>query len=246
MASRLKNMIRLLGWRDGLSFYQKSKSGRMGEINAARWKTSFRLRPGTTDFDTYEHVFVLKEYEIKLPFQPGLIIDGGANIGMAAIFFSLRFPKAKIISIEPNEQNFELLKFNTRAFSNVEHLCKGIWNEKGYLKIVNSKADANSFVVTKIDPSETGCIAAICIGDIMEEQKTTIIDIVKLDIEGAEKMVFENNYEKWLPQTRMLIIELHDKMQPGCSKSLFNAIVKYNFSCETKWENLVFLNNDLK
>jgi hypothetical protein len=79
----------------------------------------------------------------------------------------------------------------------------------------------------------------------MKEQQAAILDIVKLDIEGAEKAVFESNYEDWLPKTRLLIIELHDRMQPGSSKALFNALTRYNFSCETKWENLLLYNNDL-
>jgi FkbM family methyltransferase len=245
MASRLKNMIRLLGWKDGISFYLKSKSGAMGEINAARWATSFRLRPSTTDFDTYEHVFVLKEYDIDLGFQPKLIIDGGANIGMSAIFFSLRYPEAKIISLEPDAKNFELLTYNTRQFSNVLPVRKGIWNESGHLKITNEDADSNAFVVQKVDVPDAGSIPAVSLEDIMKEQQAEIIDIVKLDIEGAEKFVFENNYENWLPKTRLLIIELHDKMQPGSSTALFRALTKYNFSCETKWENLLLFNNDL-
>jgi len=245
MASRMKNMIRLLGLKDGLSFYLRSKSGKMGEINASRWNTSFRLRPGTTDFDTYEHVFVLKEYAIDLPFEPKLIIDGGANIGMSAIFFALRYPKATIISIEPDGKNFELLTHNSRAFPNVQPVCKGIWNESGHLKIIDSTADANAFMVQRLDHPAPGSIPAVSIGDIMKEQQAAILDIVKLDIEGAEKAVFESNYENWLPKTRLLIIELHDKMQPGSSKALFNALIRYNFSCETKWENLLLYNNDL-
>ena len=61
-------------------------------------------------------------------------------------------------------------------------------------------------------------------------------------ISRTDIVVFEKNYENWLPRTRLLIVELHDRMQPGSSKAVFNAITKYDFICETKWENLIFYN----
>ena len=69
------------------------------------------------------------------------------------------------------------------------------------------------------------------------------IDILKLDIEGSEKELFETNFEDWLPKTKILIIELHDAMKTGCSKSVFNAISKYDFSFSIKGENIIFTNN---
>lgn len=218
----------------------------MGEIKAGKWNTSFRLRPNTTDFDTYEHVFVMKQYDIHINFKPRTIIDGGANIGMSAIYYALRYPDAKIISLEVSPENFEQLKYNTRNFPNVKPICKGIWNETGHLKIIDEGKGANAFMVQKVDTAGSDTIPAISIADIMKEEKVDILDIVKLDIEGAEKMVFENNYEEWLPKTRLLIVELHDRMQPGSSKAVFNAITKYDFICETKWENLVFFNTKLE
>jgi len=243
--SRLKKMIRLFGFSDGLAFYRKTKSGKMGEIRASKWNTSFRLRPKSTDFDTYEHVFVLNQYDIAVNFEPKIIIDGGANIGMSAIYYALRYPNAKIISLEVSQENFELLKYNTRDFKNVRPVCKGVWNESGYLKIVNEGAGENAFMVERVDSPMAGTIPAISLHDVLQEENVEVLDIVKLDIEGAEKMVFASNYEAWLPKTRLLIVELHDRMQPGSSKSLFNAITKYDFNCETKWENLIFYNRNL-
>jgi hypothetical protein len=66
-----------------------------------------------------------------------------------------------------------------------------------------------------------------------------------MDIEGSEKEVFESSYEYWLPKTRMLIIELHDNMKNGTSKSLFAAISKYDFSFDMRDENLIFTNTSI-
>ena len=77
----------------------------------------------------------------------------------------------------------------------------------------------------------------------MADYGITVLDLVKIDIEGAEKELFENGYEKWLPKTRVLVVELHDRMKPGCSKSVFSAICQYDFSFSHKGENLIFTNN---
>lgn len=243
MASRLKNMIRLLGAKDGISFYLKAKSGKLGEINASKWNSSFKLRPGTTDFDTYEHVFALDQYRIPIDFEPSIIIDGGANIGMSAIYYARKYPSSKIISLEVSPTNCELLTHNTRDFKNVKVICKGVWNESGHLRIMDEGAGANAFMVERVDTPSENTIPATSLGDIMQQEGVDVLDIVKLDIEGAEREVFEKNYESWLPRTRLLIVELHDRMRPGSSRSVFNAISKYDFICETKWENLIFFNN---
>ena len=64
------------------------------------------------------------------------------------------------------------------------------------------------------------------------------IDIMKIDIEGSEKELFESNYESWLPKVKTLIIELHDHMRKGA------ALSKYNFSLAVKGEDIVCFFND--
>ena len=86
-------------------------------------------------------------------------------------------------------------------------------------------------------------IPTISISKIMKDNNITVIDLLKIDIEGAEKELFESSFESWLPNTRVLVVELHDRMKPGCSKSVFSAICKYDFSFSHKGENLIFTNN---
>jgi len=52
---------------------------------------------------------------------------------------------------------------------------------------------------------------------------------LKLDIEGAGKELFTSNYEEWLDKVNIMVIELHDRMKPGCSDAFYSTIKKYNF-----------------
>jgi FkbM family methyltransferase len=165
---------------------------------------------------------------------------------MSALYFARRFPQAQIISIEPDPANGALLQHNTRDYPQVQTIQKGIWSKSGHLRIRDKMADANAFQVEWAAEPGTDTLSAISLEEILANSGVDVLDIVKLDIEGAEKEVFRAGYESWLPKTRLLIVELHDRMVPGCSKSLFDAVSKYDFACETRWENLIFYNNNLR
>lgn len=98
-------------------------------------------------------------------------------------------------------------------------------------------------MVEEVDFCNEDTVSAISILDIMDFYKIEYIDILKIDIEGSEMELFENNYEGWLSKTKVLIIELHDSKRNGASKSFFKAISNYNFTMIIKEENLIFYLN---
>src|SRR5260370_13944534 len=77
------------------------------------------LRRQTTDLRCLEKVFVSDEYDSPFQLSPRVIVDAGANVGMATLFFAQRDPEAKILAIEPEASNFEMLKQNCQSLSNV-------------------------------------------------------------------------------------------------------------------------------
>lgn len=172
---------------------------------------------------------------------PFNIIDAGANIGLASVYFANKFKKSTIYSIEPEESNFELLKKNTEKYTNITPIQAGIWSHKTQLSIKDSADGEWAFEVYET-PNNENAIKAIAFDNIMDKYNFEIIDILKVDIEGSEKEVFSKNYEKWLPKTKILIVETHDRMKKGTSKAVFNAITDYDFGCEILGENFLFNN----
>lgn len=202
----------------------------------------FRNNP--YDFATFCEVSLEEAYRNELD-AANFIIDGGGNIGLTAAYFGKCYPQALIASVEPDSGNFAMLQKNTAANPLVKPLHGGVWNKTAHLQVVDKGAGNNAFTVAEIESPTANSIQAYAIADIMAMHQQTTVDIVKLDIEGAEKQVFANGYETWLPHTRLLIVELHDRMQPGCSKAVFSAICQYDFSLELRGENLFFYNNKL-
>lgn len=199
----------------------------------------FRNNP--FDFATFCEVSLEKAYLNELT-DARFIIDGGGNIGLTAAFFANRYPQALIATVEPDSSNFALLTQNTAAYPQIKPLQGGVWSKTAHLHIVDGSVGNNAFTVAELDQPIAGSIPAYSLPDIMAMHGQTKVDIVKLDIEGAEKQVFGAGYESWLPHTRLLIVELHDRMLPGCSKALFTAICQYDFRLELRGENLFFYN----
>jgi FkbM family methyltransferase len=199
------------------------------------------IRKNTSDENAFWQVFVEKEYDIKIDFQPKLIIDGGANIGCAVLWFRKKFPEAQIIAIEPEESNFKILQKNTEKLKNIKIIQAGIWNKNASLKIKNSGLGNWGFETKESADNDKNSTAAITIDKILADSGYEEIDILKLDIEGSEKEVFESGYENWLGKTKVIIIELHERMRKGAEKSFYSAIEKYNFKKEIKGENIILI-----
>lgn len=200
------------------------------------------LRNYTSDILTFHDVILNQQYDILYGFEPKVIIDCGANIGLATVYFKNRFPDAKIISIEPEQTNFDLLLKNTREYNDIYCLKCGLWNKPSNLLINDSGSGNWGFMVEESVNDGLGLVSAVTINEIMKKFNIDCIDILKIDIEGSEKEVFESNFDEWLPKTKLLFIELHDKKRKGASKSFFKALVNYNFSMTNKGDmNICFI-----
>lgn len=214
------------------------KQGQTTSFTTSKYLHPIFIRNNTSDLPTFDQIFIKKEYEQKLNFVPSVIFDCGANVGYAAVYFKNKFPNAKIISIEPEQSNFELLIKNTNKYSDITCLKGGIWNKSANLIIKDAGFGNWGFMIEETDKPTENAIEAYSIENLMKRFNIDQIDILKIDIEGSEKELFESGYEYWLPKTKVIIVELHDRMRDGCSKSFFKALSNYNFSTSHKGENL--------
>jgi len=248
----LMNLYRhlLIFGRSGFLVFWKIKNKSTNDIKISKVRTPISLRSGTSDIPLFYEIFWKNEYGFNLSFEPVNIIDAGANIGLAALFFANKYPNTKIISIEPEKSNFDLMLMNINDYPNIIPLRKGLSNlsnqkNEVYESDKGKWGFTTGLVSESLHQDDERIISTISIDDIMAMYNLAYLDIVKIDIEGAEKELFESNYENWLSKTRCLVIELHDRLKLGCSKNFFNAIGRYNFSLSQKGENLILINQDL-
>ena len=161
---------------------------------------------------------ILNKYNSILSYDKvPLIIDCGANIGLSTIHFSKIFPSSKVISLEPEKNNFSLMEINCASLNNVELLNKAVGSFDGYVNIVNIETESNSFRVSRNDINK-GDIQVISINNILSSHSEFVPFIIKIDIEGFEEDLFSKNTE-WVDKFKLLIIETHDWMLPNESNS---------------------------
>lgn len=210
------------------------------EVSVKNTKGKIYLRPNTSDTATFEQVFVAKEYEVPFDFMPETIIDGGANVGFASLFFANKYPEAQILAIEPDPSNMEVLRLNTEPYEKVKNLQSAIWGRTTHLKIENPEVEKWAFKVIESEAGQPDSFQAYSIEQLIAKMDRDSVDLLKLDIEGSETSVFEAGYESWLPKVKMLMIELHERISPGCTKVLEEALSKYPFEKMENGENLIY------
>lgn len=158
-----------------------------------------------------------------------LIVDCGANIGLSALYLARRYPNAKILAIEPAPGNYAMLVRNTREVPAIQPVQAAVWPRLASLGIADPTRSYASLSVSEEAPKGAGEISPILLQDIVAERGR--IDILKIDIEGGEKTLFEDpSCQKWLADTRVIYVELHDWMKPGCSPAFYRAITQFDFS----------------
>jgi FkbM family methyltransferase len=187
------------------------------------------LRLNTSDFCAYKDVLIAqdKQYDPgKLDFVPKTIVDAGAHIGMASILFARRYPLAQIIAIEPEPANFAALVRNTSPYKKINPIQAALWKEDG--EICLGKSDAHPKGAFQVVKSGGQRVRAISMDTLMKEFGIRSVDLLKVDIEGAEREVFE--VHTWIQDVRAIVIELHDRVKPGCRQTVETAAREFRSS----------------
>jgi len=201
-------------------------------VVTARWAQSphpISLRAGSSDMSVFKEVLLDEDYSFLLADTPQTIIDAGANIGLSAIWFATRYPHARIIAVEAERANFELMVRNLEAYPNVTPVHAALWPHRGVLSIEDPlNVGAWGFMTIQRDDgasSSFGSVQCVTVGDLIEEYGLGRVNLFKIDIEGAEYELFSDpGSSEWLKSVDAIAIELHDRFRPGCSRAFFSRV----------------------
>ncbi|MGC1413572.1 MAG: FkbM family methyltransferase [Acetobacteraceae bacterium] len=136
-----------------------------------------------------------------------LIIDGGANIGAASWWFSLMFPEATVISVEPAEENLAVLRENALPPPSVI-LPGALSSVSGWASVVSAGGHW-AYQTVAIPADRPGAVRRYTLNDILAQMSDADPFIVKVDIEGFEADLFSANTQ-WVGRTPIIITELHN------------------------------------
>ena len=194
----------------------------------------------SSDIQVYGQVFVKKEYEAlvekilahRKSSDIRFIIDAGANVGFTSLYLQQSFPGAFFLALEPDEKNLEQLKknFKLNDLNNTELHLSGLWSSDGWLQI-NRDADEGKewsyYVTASAKPTN---LKGISLSTLLDKTEFSLIDILKIDIEGGEKELFskEETISPVLKKTRFIAMEIHDHLADR--QHILSILEKNNFS----------------
>jgi FkbM family methyltransferase len=169
--------------------------------------------------DAFIHgeIFEQEHYRLPLNHPPATILDLGANIGLTALYLARRYPRAAIACVEPFAANVQLLSQNLRInHIDAKIFAAAIDAEDGY---VTMEIDVNDYghriaASNGYGAAGTSDIPAISVPTLMKKMGWDRIGLLKVDIEGHEKVLFSRNCD-WLHQVDALCIEWHDEISAG-------------------------------
>lgn len=229
----------------------KSLAAKLGLKNAVKYRMATKLRVGSVKIEvhgfdvdvrprTHDLTVALEslgsEFEdlhdyIDEHFE-GLVVDAGGYIGTSAIKFSRMFPNATILTIEPSSANFDVLSRNISRTKNIIAIqCALTDEEAGEVALRDRGTGEWGLTIIPVD-SETALsdlnfaekVATVSLAQIRKMFPDQPIGMIKMDIEGAEKKLFDLAPDD-LRAIPVIAVELHDKVVPGCRRS-FEAFSK--------------------
>ena len=249
---RLKRWIQSVGVATTVRWIVLGARRSMGWYRKPTW----RVRPRqaqhalkarlnrSSDMSVFVQVFVFEEYKPLANLRDvRLVLDLGANVGYSAAYFLSCFPGARVVAVEPDDRNVAICRENLEPYGDRALLVHGaVWPERTQLSLSMGTYGDGLEWATQVKPPEegaTGTVQAWDVGSLMEMAGLSCVDLLKVDIEAAERDLFGRHTERWLPRVRNICIELHGH---ECREVFFRALAGYDYELEHS-EDLVICRN---
>lgn len=226
---------RKLGFRATLKLIaiRFGSRNRIYQVHVPQWLHPVHVRGGkSSDTEVLYEILVTEEYGFAGDLDsPKVVIDGGANIGLASAYFLNRYPSARTISVEPFEAPIALCRKNLDPYAQRSTILRGaIWPDEGSLCLDPHGEDWVNNRVRHSRPGEDGSVEAVTMKSLISLGGGSV-DLLKLDVEGSEKEIFGSGAAEWLPKVRNILIELHG---PECEDRFFGAVASYEYEMSSR------------
>lgn len=214
------------------------------------------LRPGSGDSLIFAQVFFDASYDLtslarwpeietlaRTAPQP-LVLDLGANVGFAALALHWQFPRARILAVEPEPNNYAQLCRNVAGIEAIVPAQAAVAAADGWVHLVNAGRKSSDFRTVPVSSQPSTAIPAYSIetlwrrAGLCPDYGTPLL--VKMDVEGAERDLFSPGCS-WLERTPLLIVEPHDWLLPhqALSHGLLAALTARGGDVVVRGEHLI-------
>lgn len=135
------------------------------------------------------------------------VLDAGANVGIFTLYAALQTPHGQVIAIEPDPINFRYLEENlaVNGLKNVVLVNAALSNQQGNIRL--GRGNPGSMTIMNAGSAKGEIVKAVTMQEILEANRISRIDLCKVDIEGAEFLIFQE--DSWLSRVDRLVMEVH-------------------------------------
>jgi FkbM family methyltransferase len=188
------------------------------------------VRMHSSDLSVFSQIFVEREYECLNLIDGDLILDLGAYVGYSSAYFLSRYPQSSVIAVEPDPSNFAILQRNLAPYgSRATVIQAAVWSHTTKVSIRAEQYRGGSACTRQVEEKKSGDVAGVDIPTLVALSQRSKIGLLKMDIEGAEVVIFGGKCT-WLNQVDRIAIELHDDSVFGnATEAFYNAIRGQNF-----------------
>lgn len=203
------------------------------------------LRRRSSDFNVFRELILNNQYLMPVPEPVEFVIDAGANIGLASVWFLEHYPKARLLSIEPDPENFAIASKNLSSYgSRCTLINAALWHQNESVSISRGTfRDGREWATQTIPVTESSefVVEAKTLASLLEEYQYPRIDLLKIDIEGAELNVFRDGDTEFLNRTKCCAVECHGI---ECSQAFEDATVGNGFTLSKSGELTIALRSN--
>jgi FkbM family methyltransferase len=158
-----------------------------------------------------------KDYPpVPLPvgYKVSTIVDVGANVGAAALWFLSAAEDARLVCFEPSKQNFDCLRQNLQPFPAAEIYCVGLFARDktvATLHLGASQCMQHSIVASCETGDATETISLKRASAEFDRLGLKEISILKIDTEGCEVPILEDLGRNRLSRVDVIYLEWHSE-----------------------------------
>lgn len=187
--------------------------------------------------DVFLEIFQMKTYLKFIASSPQTVIDIGGHFGFFSIQMSNKFPTCTIFTFEPAPRTFKILESNIKAnnMKNIKafnYAVGGVENEISFYE--NEDLECSSLYNTEKGGKKI-TVSAITLKTIFDNNSIKSIDVLKLDCEGAEFEIINNNLGILSEKVNCIICEYHTgiRKDKDVRLDLILPLNSANFNVET-------------
>lgn len=206
-----------------------AKKGRFISNDTNIFGLKFKYVDSASFVFIYKEIFQKEIYKFSINNSNPYIIDCGANIGLSVLYFKRIYPQAHIVAFEPDFKIFETLSENVRTFNlkDVLTVNKAVWSSETELDFYSDGSDGGRIKNNEMLDSKVQKVKTTTLSNYLNRP----VDLLKIDIEGAELEVLKSIKDQ-LQNVTFLFIEYHSFVN---SKQLLNELLEILVQCNFRY-----------